>query len=89
MSGKTSKPSTEWNDPDSPSLEMRYTEEWAIDALDRFLHGDFEGAKVVLSYANFNLMKLPPGSSYEDLEAFLCAVGVKMYQTLDEKSPTT
>ncbi len=44
---------------------MRYTEEWAIDALDRFLHGDFEGAKVVLSY------------------------GVKMYQTLDEKSPTT
>jgi hypothetical protein len=68
---------------------LTYTEEWAIDALDRFLYGDLEGAKVVLSYANFNLLQVPPGSSYEDLEAFLCAVGVKLYQTLDEKSLTT
>ena len=68
---------------------MLYTEEWAIDALDRLLCDDLEGAKVVLSYANFNLIKLPPGSSYGDLEAFLCAVGVKLYQTLDEKSLTT
>jgi hypothetical protein len=77
------------SDPGSSPLETLYTEEWAIDTLDRLLHGDLEGARDTLSYANFNLMKQPPGSSYKDLEAFLCAVGVKLYQTLDEKSPTT
>ena len=84
-----SKPSVSQNAQDSDCLDLTYTEEWAIDALDRFLHGDLEGAKVVLSYANFNLMQMPPGSSYGDLEAFLCAVGVQIYQTLDEKSPIT
>ena len=89
MSGQTSKPSTTCNDPGSPSLETLYTEDWAVDTLDRLLHGDLEGAKATLPYANFNLMKQPPGSSYKDLEAFLCVVGVKLYQTLDQKSPTT
>jgi hypothetical protein len=89
MSGQTSKPSTTCNDPGSPSLELLYTEEWAIDTLDRLLHGDLEGARATLSYANINLMKLPPGASYEALEAFTCAVGVKLYQTLDRKSLTT
>jgi hypothetical protein len=84
-----SKPSVSQNAQGLNCLELTYTEEWAIDALDRFLHGDLEGAKVVLSYANFNLMQMPPGSSYGDLEAFLCAVGVQIYQTLDEKSPIT
>lgn len=72
-----------------PCLELLYTEEWAIDALDRFLHGDMKGAKTSLTYANMNIMKLPPGTSYEDLEAFVRTVGVKMYQTPDEKSPST
>ena len=72
-----------------PCLELLYTEEWAIDALDRFLHGDTKGAKTSLTYANMNIMKLPPGTSYEDLEAFVRTVGVKMYQTPDEKSPST
>ena len=84
-----SKPSTEWNDPGLTPLEVLYTEEWAIDALDHLLRGDLEGSKITLSYANLNLMKLPPGASYDALEAFTCAVGVKLYQTLDEKSLTT
>lgn len=84
-----SNQSTKWNDQGSPSLEVLYTEEWAIDALDRFLHGDMKGAKTSLTYANMNIMKLPPGTSYEDLEAFVRTVGVKMYQTPDEKSPST
>ena len=89
MSGKTSKQSTTCNDPGSPSLGVLYTEEWAIDTLDRLLHGDLEGARATLAAANINLMKLPPGASYEALEAFTCVVGVKLYQTLDEKSLTT
>jgi hypothetical protein len=84
-----SNQSTQWSDQGSPCLEIVYTEEWAIDALDRLLHGDTKGAKTSLSYANMNIMKLPPGTSYEDLEAFVRLVGVKMYQTPDEKSPTT
>ena len=76
------------NDQDSLSLETLYTEDWAVDTLDRLLHGDLEGARDTLSYANFNLMKQPPGSSYKDLEAFLCAVGVKLYHTLDQNKLT-
>jgi hypothetical protein len=89
MSLKTSEQSAEVSDPGSLPLETLYTEEWAIDTLDRLLHGDLEGAKATLSYANLILMKQPPGSSYKDLEAFLCAVGVKLYQTLDQKSLNT
>lgn len=84
-----SNQSTRWSDRGSPCLEVLYTEEWAIDALDRLLHGDIRGAKTSLTYANMNIMKLPPGASYEALEAFVCLVGVKLYQTPDEKSPTT
>lgn len=84
-----SSQSTKWNDHDSQCPEVLYAEEWAIDAVDRLLHGDIKGAKTSLTYANMNIMKLPPGSSYEDLEAFVRLVGVKLYQTPDEKSPTT
>ena len=66
-----------------------YAEEWAIDALDRLFLDDLEGSKATLHFANISLMKLPPGASYEALEAFICAIGVKLYQTLDEKSLTT
>lgn len=83
------KQSETWSDQSSPSLETLYTEEWAIDALDRIKEGDIKGAKTSLAYANMSIMKLPPGSSYEDLEAFVRTVGVKLYQTPDEKSPTT
>jgi hypothetical protein len=84
-----SNQSTKWNDQDSPCLGVLYTEEWAIDAIDRLFHGDIKGAKTSLTYANMNIMKLPPGASYEALEAFVRSIGVKLYQTPDEKSPTT
>jgi hypothetical protein len=84
-----SNQSTQCSGQDSPCLEVIYTEEWAIDALDRLLQGDTKGAKTSLSYANMNIMKLPPGTSYQDLEAFIRLIGVKMYQTPDQKSPIT
>jgi len=83
-----SNQSTQWSGQGSPCLEVLYTEEWAVDTVDRFFLGDIKGAKTSLSYANLNLMKLPPGASYEDLEAFVRTVGVKLYQTPDEKSLT-
>ena len=84
-----SNQSIQWSDQDSPCLELVFAEEWAIDAVERFLLGDIKGAKTSLSYANMNVIKLPPGTSYDDLEAFVRLVGVKMYQTPDEKSLTT
>jgi hypothetical protein len=62
-----------------PCLELIFAEEWAIDAVERFLFNDIKGAKTSLSYANMNIMKLPPGASYEDLEAFVRSIGVKLY----------
>ena len=84
-----SEQSASQSGPGSPCLEVLYTEEWAIDAVDRLLLGDIKGAKTSLTYANMNIMKLPPGASYEALEAFVRTIGVKLYQTPDEKSPTT
>lgn len=81
--------SAKQKDHGSPCLELIYTEDWAVDAVDRFFHGDLRGAKTSLTYANMNVLKLPPGSSYEDLEAFLRVVGVKLYQTPDHNSLTT
>lgn len=63
-----------------------YAEEWAVDAVDRIMIGDIQGAKTSHSYANLNLLKLPPGSSYGALEAFLMRIGVKLYHTPDNNS---
>ncbi len=70
-----------------PCLEALYAEEWAVDALDRLLSGDSRGAKTSFSYASMNIMKLPPGSSYEALEAFLACIGVKVHHTPEQNSP--
>ncbi len=79
MSGKTSHQSAQWSDPGLPPNGLLYAEEWAIDALDRLNHGDLKGAKTSLSYADINVINLPPGSSYGDLEDFLQALRVKLY----------
>jgi hypothetical protein len=65
-----------------------FAEEWAIDALDRFLIGDIKGAKTSYAAANLNLLRLPPGTSYGSLEVFLFHVGVKINQTPDHNTPT-
>ena len=87
MSGQTSEQSSNRNVPDSP-IELLYAEEWAIDAVDSITLGDIQGAKTSHSYATLNLLKLPPGSSYEALEAFLMRIGVKLYHTPESKSPS-
>ena len=87
MSGQISKPLTEWSDQDLPPLELLYAEEWAVDSLDRLLMGDLKGAKTSHTLSLMNIMKLPPGSSYEDLEAFVQVLGVKIYHTLNDNSP--
>jgi hypothetical protein len=79
MSGKTSTQSPQWSDPGLPISGLLYAEEWAIDALDRLHYGDIKGAKTSLSYADMNVINLPPGSSYRDLEDFLQALRVKLY----------
>jgi len=79
MFGLTSRQLTKWSDHGLLDEKIVYAEEWAIDAVDRLLLGDIRGAKTSLSYANMCILNSPPGSSYEDLEAFLCIVGVKLY----------
>ena len=78
----------EWNDQDLQPLELLYAEEWAIDALDRLVVGDIKGAKTSHTLSLMNIMKLPPGSSYGDLEAFVQVLGVKIYHTLNDNSPS-
>jgi len=65
-----------------------FAEEWAVDSLDRLLIGDIKGAKTSHAAANLNILRLPPGTSYESLEVFLFQVGVKLNQTPDHNTPT-
>lgn len=60
-------------------IKIIYAEDWAVDAVDRFLSGDIRGAKTSLTYADMCILNSPPGSSYKDLEDFLCKVRVKIY----------
>ena len=87
MFGQTSLPSEIVTDLYSP-IELMFAEEWGVDALDRLRMGDIKGAKTSLAAANFNILKLPPGTSYESLEGFLYQVGVKLTYTLDHNTPT-
>ena len=87
MSGQTSKPSPNQSDPDLPCLELLFTEEWAIDVLERLLINDVKGAVTSYSFANMNLLKLPPGSSYAALEDFLQVLGVKLFHNQGSNQP--
>ena len=87
MSGQISNPSETWSDPDLPSLELVYAEEWAIDVLERLLIDDHKGAVTSYSLANMNLLKLPPGSSYAALEDFLQVLGVKLFHNQGSNQP--
>ena len=73
-----------WIDRGLPEVKIIYAEDWAVDAVDRLLTGDIRGAKTSLSYADMCILNSPPGSSYGDLEDFLCKVRVKLYQTLNK-----
>lgn len=68
-----------WIDRGLPEVKIIYAEDWAVDAVDRLLTGDIRGAKTSLSYADMCILNSPPGSSYGDLEDFLCKVRVKLY----------
>jgi hypothetical protein len=87
MSGQTSEPLPPQSDPDLPCLELLFTEEWAIDVLERLLINDVKGAVTSYSFANMNLLKLPPGSSYAALEDFLQVLGVKLFHNQGSNQP--
>jgi hypothetical protein len=87
MSGQTSNQSLNPSDPDFPNLELVYTEEWAVDVIERLKINDIKGAMTSLSFANLNLLKLPPGLSYPALEDFLQVLGVKLFQNQGSNKP--
>jgi hypothetical protein len=87
MCGQTSKPSQTPSDLGLQPLELLYTEEWAIDCLDRLLLDDRRGSMTAFSYANLNLLKLPPGCSYAALEDFLQVLGVKLFHNQGSNQP--
>ena len=74
-------------DLDLLPLELVFAEEWAIDVIERLRIDDHKGAMTSFSLANMNMLKLPPGSSYEALEDFLQVLGVKLFQTQGSIKP--
>lgn len=87
MSGLTSNQSRSPRGHDSVPLELLFAEEWAIDVLERLLIDDHKGAVTSYSFANMNMLKLPPGSSYPALEDFLQELGVKLFHNQGSNQP--
>ena len=56
-------------------------EDWVIDAVDRLLIHDIRGAKTSMSFADMQLLNLPPGASYPALEELMYQVRVKLNHT--------